>query len=146
MQVASMYEKQKKYDQAMEVYQVILKDNEFNRIATNNYASLLLDYGESSDALKALKLAKSFEKIDKPALQDTLAWAYAKSGDNVKAIKILKPIVEKIPKVAVFRYHLGYALYYAGDKAAAKSHLEIATSSEQQFIGKDVAIKLLKSI
>ena len=67
-------------------------------------------------------------------------------GDSAKAVEILKPIVEKAPKIAVFRYHLGYALYEMGDKAAAKSHLEIASSSEQTFPGKDKAAELLKTL
>jgi len=146
LQVASIYERQKKYTQAMGVYEKILADNASNIIATNNYASLLLDYGEDSDAPKALELAKSFKRLYKPALQDTLGWAYAKTGDNTKAIEVLKPVVEKAPEVAIFRYHLGYALYHSGDKAAAKSHLEIAVSSPQEYTGKDKAIELLKSI
>jgi len=58
----------------------------------------------------------------------------------------LQPIVERASNVAVFRYHLGYALYHSGDKAAAKSHLEIAVDSEQNFPGKIEAEALLKEI
>lgn len=95
---------------------------------------------------KALELSKAFEKSKEPALLDTLGWAYAKSGDNLKAVEILKHVVDSEPKAAIFRYHLGYALYYTGDKAAAKSHLEIAVSSDQKFAGKDKAAELLKNI
>lgn len=146
MQMASIYESKKDFSAAMKIYQNILSDNENDVLAANNYASLLLDFGKPSDVSKALELAKKFEKMQQPALQDTLAWAYAKSGDNAKAVEILKPVVEKAPKIAVFRYHLGYALYQVGDKAAAKSHLEIASSSAQDFSGKDKATELLKSI
>jgi len=146
MQIAAIYEQKQNYAAAMKVYQRILSENSGNKLATNNYASLLLDYGEASDLSKALELSKSFEKLPQPALQDTLGWAYAKTGDSAKAIEILKPIVEKAPKIAVFRYHLGYALYEMGDKAAAKSHLEIASSSEQNFPGKDKATELLKNM
>ena len=146
MQMAAIYEKKKDYASAMEVYQRILATNSGNKLATNNYASLLLDYGNASDLPKALELSKSFEKLQQPALQDTLGWAYAKTGDSAKAVEILKPIVEKAPKIAIFRYHLGYALYEMGDKAAAKSHLEIASSSEQTFPGKDKAAELLKTL
>jgi len=146
MQIAAIFEKKKDYAAAMKVYQRILSKNSGNKLATNNYASLLLDYGNASDLPKALELSKSFEKLPQPALQDTLGWAYAKTGDSAKAVEILKPIVEKAPKIAVFRYHLGYALYEMGDKAAAKSHLEIASSSEQTFPGKDNATELLKAM
>jgi len=146
IQIAAIYERQKDFPGAMNIYQQILAENSGNIVAANNYASLILDYGKEADFPKALELSKSFKKLPQPAFQDTLGWAYAKSGDNAKAVEILKPVVEKAPKIAVFRYHLGYALYYMGDKAAAKSHLEIAASSEQQFPGKDDAEKLLKSI
>jgi tetratricopeptide (TPR) repeat protein len=146
IQMAAIFEKKKDFPAAIKVYKEILSVNPGNKLAANNYASLLLDYGVESDTPKALKLVMSFEKLKEPALQDTLAWAYARTGDNAKAIKILKPIVEKLPKVAVFRYHLGYALNEIGDKAAAKSHLEIAIASKQEFPGKDNASEILKSI
>ena len=146
MQLASLYERQKSYDKAMSSYQQVLDIKPDDMIAKNNYASLLLDHGTDDDLAKALKLLEGFEKIQQPAFQDTLAWAYAKSADYVKAVELLKPLVEKTPEIAVFRYHLGYALYHMGDKAAAKSHLTIAESSEQQFIGKEQAKILLKSM
>jgi len=146
LQLAAIHERQKEFSVAMRIYQEILEVNSANKLAANNYASLMLDHGQEADIKKALDISKSFEKIKEPALQDTLGWAYAKSGDNIKAVEILKPVVDSTPKAAVFRYHLGYALYYMGDKAAAKSHLEIAVASEQNFVGKDKAQELLKSI
>lgn len=147
LQIAAIYEYQEKYQDAMKVYEAVLSGASSNKMAANNYAALLLDYGTSAaDTAKALELSRNFEKVQQPALQDTLAWAYAKSGDYQKAIDILKPIVERASNVAVFRYHLGYALYHSGDKAAAKSHLEIAVDSEQDFPGKIEAEALLKEI
>ncbi len=147
LQIAAIYERQEKYQDAMKVYEEVLSGASSNKMAANNYAALLLDYGTSAaDTAKALKLARSFEKLQQPAFQDTLAWAYAKTGDHQKAIDILMPIVERASNVAVFRYHLGYALYHSGDKAAAKSHLEIAVDSDQDFPGKIEAEALLKEI
>jgi len=146
LQIASLYERQKDYAKAMGVYKVILDVNANNKLAANNYASLLLDYGTEADAVKALALSKTFEETKQTAFQDTLGWAYVKNGDTAKAVEVLKPVVEKTPNVAVFRYHLGYALYKAGDKAAAKSHLEIAVKSEQTYYGKDEAAQLLKTL
>jgi len=146
MKIAAIYEKQKKYLLAMEVYKEILDEDSANKIAANNYASLLLEFGTENDVKTALILSKQFENDKQPALQDTLAWAYAKSRDYVKAVEILKPIVDKSPNVAAFRYHLGYSLYNIGEKSAAKSHLEVAVSSKQDFIGKDIAEKLLKEL
>jgi len=146
IQLASLYERQKKFDDAMNVYKNILKINETNLVAINNYASLLLDHGNKDDFVKALSLVSEFENTKSPAFKDTIAWGYAKTADYVKAVEMLSSLVKTSPDVAVFRYHLGYALYYAGDKSAAKSHLEIAVSSKQNFTGKIHAQELLKSI
>jgi len=146
LQLASIYERQKVFGKAMEVYKSILDTNPANKIAANNYASLMLDHGEESDVSKALELAKSFEYLLQPAFQDTLGWAYLKSGNTAKSVEILKLVVDKSPKVAVFRYHLAVALNQMGDKAAAKSHLEVAVSSEQSYPGKEKAKKLLSEL
>jgi len=146
MQLAAIYEKQKNFTKAMDAYQKILDVNPGDKLAANNYSSLILDYGNKADYPKALELLKGFDKLPQPALQDSLAWAYAKNDNNAKAVEILKPVVEKSPSVAIFRYHMGYALYHMGDLAAAKSHLKIAVSSEQNFSGKDQAAELMKSI
>ena len=136
-----------KIEDAKKVYERILDKLPTSALALNNLASLLLDHSTTPEEIKrALEYAKKLNIDKSPAFGDTLGWSYAKSGDNVKAVELLKPIVEKAPKIAVFRYHLGYALYHMGDKAAAKSHLEIVLSSDQNFPGKDDAIALLKSI
>ena len=146
IQLAAIYERQKDFTKAMETYQEVLDVNPSNKLAANNYSSLILDYGNKDDYPRALELLKGFDKLNQPAFQDSIGWAYAKNNDNVKAVEILKPIVEKSPKVAIFRYHLGFALYHMGDLAAAKSHLEIAVSSKQKFSGKDKAEELLKKL
>jgi len=145
-QLASLYERQKKFDKAMNVYKDILEIKETNLVAKNNYASLLLDHGNKNDFVKALTLVSEFETIKQPAFKDTLAWGYAKTGEYKKAVEILNSLVNTSPEIAVFRYHLGYSLYYMDDKSAAKSHLEIAVSSKQDFTGKIHAQELLESM
>lgn len=145
--LASYYEMQNKFEDAKKVYERILVKMPTSALALNNLASLLLDHSTTAAEIKmALKYAQKLDTSKNPAFQDTLAWAYAKSGDNVKALALLKPIVERHPNLAIFRYHLGDVLYNMDDKAAAKTHLKIAVSSEQVFTGKDKAISLLNSI
>jgi len=146
MNIAAIYESLKNYTSAMQSYQKIIDVNPNDTLALNNYASLLLDFGDDAGFPKALSYAQKFEKLKKPALQDTLGWAYAKTGDYTKAIELLKPIVDKAPNISIFRYHLAYALFQSGDKTAAKSHLEVAVSSKQEFIGKKHARELLASL
>lgn len=146
MQMATIYQKENRIPEAMSEYEKILKTNSTNKIAANNLASMLLDYGKPSDVERALQLSRDFEKLGQLAFNDTLAWAYSKSGNHLKAIELLKPIVEKVPDAAVIQYHIGYALYYSGDKEAARSHLEIAVNSDQMYPGKEKARELLDSI
>ncbi len=146
LQIAAVYERDKKYSEAIKVYEGIIQSNPSNRIAANNYAALLLDYGQDTDVPLALKLTKDFEKLNQPALTDTLAWAHAKSGNHAKAVELLKSVVEQVPNAAVIQYHLGYALYHSGDKQAARPYLEMAVTSDQSFPGKDNAKKLFDSI
>jgi len=146
MQMASLSERQEKFVEAMQYYQQILDIQANSLVARNNYASLLLDHGDEEDAAKALSILDGFENLDQLAFKDTLGWAYVKAGDYSKAVEILSSIVDKKSDIAVFRYHLGYALYSLGDKAAAKSHLEIAASSKQSYPGKDKAAELLESL
>ncbi len=146
IKMASLYEKNGNHEEAINAYNKILIIDPNNKLAINNLASLLLDFGSKSDIEKAMRLVAGFENIKQPALRDSLGWAYAKSGDYAKAINVLKPIVEKLPDISVFKYHLGYALYYSGDKAAAKRYLKEAISSGQDFTGKDEAVRLLNTI
>ena len=145
--LASLYEKNEDFESARKIYEDLLRKTQTNMVALNNLAVILLDHSlEPGAAGKALEYAKKLNTTLNPAFVDTLAWAYAKSGDAAKAVEILKPIVKDKPKVAVFRYHLGYALYKMGDKAGAKENLEFAVNSKQKFAGKDDATKLLKSL
>ena len=146
LKLVSIYEKQGSFSEAISVYKEMIKDHPKNKLVVNNYASLLLDHGKESDVSKALELVKDFASSSQVAFQDTLAWALAKSGDNAKAIEILSPIVNKLPEVAIFQYHLGYALYYSGDKSSAKLHLNSAVESKQNFTGKQNARVLLGNI
>jgi len=145
LKLAGVYEENKNYKEAFSVYDKILSINSNNKLAANNLASLLLDHGTEQDIQKALDLVKDFDKIKQPALQDTLGWAYAKSGNNQKAIEILSAVVKQSPKVAVFQYHLGSALFNNGEKDKAKPYLQMSVDSKQAFFGKDDAKKLLST-
>ena len=145
--LATLYEQQSNFDAARKVYETILNKAPNSVLALNNLAVNLLDYStQPGAALQALEYAKKLNVSANEAFADTLGWAYAKTGDYVKAVELLKPIVEAKPKIDVFKYHLGYALYKKGEKAAARDYLEAAVNSKHKFVGKDEAANLLKSI
>ena len=147
LQLATVYEKSKQFDNAMGVYEELLISDPANKLAANNLASLLIEYKlEASSIERAKQLVMDFDSIRQPAFRDTMGWVYVKSGDFEKAVTILKEVVASDPRVAIFKYHLGVALYNSGDKQAAKKYLEEAIASKQEFLGKDDAIKLLSEI
>ena len=145
IRMASLYEKEKKYTEAIETYETMLDIDPGSKIVANNLASLLLDHGKDVDFERVLKMVKGFENSNQPALMDTLAWTYSKSGDHPKAIKILMSIIKQESDVAVYQYHLGSALINNGEKNKARPYLEMAVESKQDFYGKDEAKKLLGS-
>lgn len=147
-QLASLYEKNREYNRAIEVYGDILKVNPANQVAANNMASLLVDYSQddAQAIARALDLTRVIDHIQHPAFQDTVGWVYLKSNRVQDAIQVLKKVVASAPEVAIFQYHLGMAYQKAGDKVNAKTHLEKAVSSDQPFSGKDDAAQLLKTL
>ena len=145
-QMATVFEKNGNYKEAIGVYDKILKINPNNNIAANNLSALLLDYGEQSERSRALDLAKGFSSIKQPAFQDTLGWAYVKNGEYQKAVEILESVVRDAPNIAVFQYHLGYALHKNNNNEKAKKHPEVAIDSDQKFSGKADAKALFERI
>ncbi|MFK5948218.1 MAG: tetratricopeptide repeat protein, partial [Methylococcales bacterium] len=146
LKVASLYEVLGKHQDAIRVYEKVLKRNSNHKLAANNLASLYLDYGSSSDIKKAVELTKDFKKMNRPAFTDTLAWASTKSGDNLKAIELLLPLIEKSPEIAVFQYHLAFAFYNNNEKSKAKKYFESSASSKQEFVGKSGIKKILNEL
>ena len=122
--LAGMHERQKDYDQALKVYEQVLTSNPDNLIAVNNVAALLADHKQDAASLKRAKeLASRLADAEQPALRDTLGWVNYRLGDYDAAVPLLRGVVDRAPKVAIFQYHLGMALYKQGDRAGAKTHL-----------------------
>jgi tetratricopeptide (TPR) repeat protein len=95
-------------------------------VVLNNTAYLLADMGGDLD--EALRLAKSaLEKSpEQSAYTDTIGYVYLKKGLKDSAIQTFSALVRKNPHFAIYRYHLGLALYENGDKAAARRELQTA--------------------
>jgi len=147
MRLAGLYEKDKQFDDAVIIYEKALSINPDNKLVANNLASLLIENNPDQAAISRAKLiTKGFDEIRQPAFKDTLGWVYVKSGENDKAVKVLEEVVNSAPKVAVFKYHLGVALYNIGDASNAKKHLLEAVESKQEFMGKQQAVKLLNQL
>jgi len=146
--LAGLYEKTEDYGKAIEVYQTILNTDPENRLAKNNFASLVADHMADDESMKAkaLTYVKDYEKASHPAFRDTYAWLLHKTGDNQTSLKILESVVNDSPDVAVFNYHLAMAYFAIGDKVNAKTYLEKSVASDQTFFGKNKARDLLETL
>ena len=130
--LATEYEQGERYDDAMKVYEVVLKTDPTNQPATNNLAALLLDRrNDKASHDFALELAKGLTNADNPAMQDTLGWAHYKAGQYTEAVSVLERVVAKAGQYQVFRYHLGMAYLGAGNRVGAKQQLTQAVENLQ---------------
>lgn len=127
MLLATEYEQGDRFDDAMKVYEQVVKAKPDYEPGRNNLAALLLDRRtDKASFSRALELAKPLEKSDNPALQDTLGWAYYRNGQYTDAVSVLERVVAKAGQFPIFRYHLGMAYLRAGNSVGARQELKQA--------------------
>jgi tetratricopeptide (TPR) repeat protein len=116
-------------EEARVQYLRVAKAHSDNAPALNNAAFFLADSGGDLD--EALQLAqRALEKVPgQPGFSDTIGYIYLKKGLYDSAIQTFRNLTRKYPMFAVFRYHLGLALYEKGDKAEARRELEGALAA-----------------
>ncbi len=132
MLLATEFEQSSRYDDAMKVYEGLLKTSPKYEPAINNLAALLLDQRtDKASHARALQLAQSLEKAENPAMLDTLGWAYYRAGKYPEAVSVLERVVAKAGQFPVFRYHLGMAYLRAGNTVGAKQELQKAVDKVQ---------------
>jgi tetratricopeptide (TPR) repeat protein len=148
MPLATDLELAGRIEEAISIYEKVLKANPGFEVAINNLASLLLDPGNNqANVQRALKLAKELATSDNPALLDTLGWAHYRSGNDREAVSVLERVVATAGQFAVFRYHLGMAYFAVGNNVAAKQELTRAVNdAEGEYPGIDEARRTLKKL
>lgn len=125
--LAMLHEGQQEFDNAIGYYEQILKIAPSNVLATNNLASLLAEHKIGDENLnRAFSLASRLSSSKDPMFIDTFGWINYKLGKHVEAVEILRPVVDKMPDVAIFRYHLGMSYFKLGKPELAKKHLKKA--------------------
>jgi tetratricopeptide (TPR) repeat protein len=115
-------------DEARAQFRRVVKAHPESAPALNNTAFFLADTGGDLD--EALRLAQgALAKVPgQPGFSDTIGYIYLKKGLNDSALQTFSNLARKYP-YAIFRYHLGLALYVKGDKDAARRELQSALSS-----------------
>jgi tetratricopeptide (TPR) repeat protein len=132
------------WEQAIKVYEELIKRVPDNLIAANNLAALLVEYRPDAESHKrALSLANRFETSDNAAFLDTLGRVLYKNGQNDQAVRVLRRAVERDPNAALHKYHLAMALIKRGEEKEARGLLQQAVESKTPFPGIEEARKIL---
>jgi len=127
LRLASFYEKDSQFTQAVDEYEKIIQLNPRQNVARNNLASILIDhYGKPEDLERVVLLTETFKQSKQPYFLDTYGWSQLKNGNIDKAFKVFKKVVLLDPDVSVFRYHLAVAYSMQGDDMAAELELKQA--------------------
>ena len=117
---------------AIAVYDEQLKATPDALIVINNLSSLLADYRTDAESLeRAYQLAQRLEAIDVPQFKDTLGWVAYRRGDYRNALLNLEQAAEKLPDLAIVKYHL--AMTYVALKRNA--------DAKDQFAKTDALLK-----
>jgi tetratricopeptide (TPR) repeat protein len=117
--LGELYEGQKNWDSAKNMYQKALQIQHDNPVASNNLAFVMLQTGGNIDV--AMSLAQTARRLmpDSPNAADTLGWAYYQKGLYPTAIDLFKEALKKVPNDPTFQDHLKKAQQQAQQQPGA---------------------------
>jgi tetratricopeptide (TPR) repeat protein len=139
-ELASLYERLTKYDDAVQVYETALRRNPKSDVIANNLAMLIVTYKKDPASLdRAKALSARFADSTNSAFLDTYGWVLYKRGEGAAAVAALQNSAAKTPDSPVLLYHLGMAQAMAGQAEAARDNLMRSLQSGKQFSGMDEA-------
>lgn len=146
--IARLHEKAGDNEKAIAQYEKILNENSNIDLAANNLASILSEnYDDEKSLNRAYKLASKFQYSSNPYFRDTLGWVYYKMGKFDNATSLLKDVVNSMPGISIFHFHLGMSLLAEGERDMAKIELEKAIAiSDQTFVDKSIAVNALNKL
>jgi len=134
-----VYEHMKDYPKARDSYEKVLALSPDFVLSLNNLAYL---YAERLNRLdRAYELAQKARALQ-PAdamVADTLGWILYRRGDYQQALALLQESASKLPENPEVQFHLGMANYMMGQTEAARTALQRATKSTEDFSGKEEA-------
>ena len=139
-ELASLYEKLGKPNEAIEVYEAALRHDPHADVAANNLAMLFVNYRKDQASLdRARQLSARFSGSTNPDFLDTYGWVLYKEGDATAAVNALQNALSRTPDSPVSLYHLGMAQALAGQSDAARDSLSRSLKSGKTFSGIDEA-------
>lgn len=146
-ELAGLYERSGKPDDAIAVYEAALRRNSEADIAANNLAMLLVTYKKDPRSLdRAKQLAGRFATSSNGDFLDTYGWVLYKRGEGAAAVAALQTALIKTPDSPVSLYHLGMAQAQVGQTEAARDSLNRSLSTGKSFSGMDEAKAALNNL
>jgi tetratricopeptide (TPR) repeat protein len=146
-ELAMLYAKYGRVDDAIAVYDQAYKRNPQLQFAANNLAMLLVTYKKDQRSLDwARDLSAGFASSQNGDLLDTNGWVRFKRGEYTDALPVLERAVERAPDSRVIRYHAGMAEWRVGQRERAMGNLEFALSGSANFDGSDEARSVLATL
>ena len=143
MYLAGTYLADRQNKEAIEQYEIILRQEPKYVPALNNLAWL---YQQTGDP-RALRIAENAYKLapGNPAIQDTLGWLLVQGNQAARGRDLLAKAAAASDSPSI-RFHYAAALEKTGDKAKARLELVRTLKSTQPFSEKAQAEALLKSL
>jgi tetratricopeptide (TPR) repeat protein len=136
--LGSVYERQKKYDQAEQMFRQVLQQDPNNGMTLNYLGYMLADRNAHlEEALTLIKKALTLEPQN-AAYLDSLGWAYFRLGNFDQAEENLRKAAEKTPNDATVQDHLGELYARTGRLKLAAAHWERALDEWNKSIPGDV--------
>jgi tetratricopeptide (TPR) repeat protein len=134
----SIYERQKKYDQAEQAFRQVLQQNPSNSMALNYLGYMLAD--RNSHLEEALTLIKKALDLDpeNSAYLDSLGWAYFRLGNYDQAEENLRRAADKTPNDPTVQDHLGELYARTNRFKLAAAHWERALDEWNKSVPGDV--------
>jgi tetratricopeptide (TPR) repeat protein len=144
--IGVLFEIENRLEEAQKAYEEAVAVSDRAPVAANNLAYMYAQSGTKLD--DALKLAQAAKAAlpDSPSVEDTLGFVYYQRNLAPLAVSSFERSIEKDPKNAVYRYHLGLAYLKLGETGKAKAALEEALKLQPAFPGAEDAKKALASI
>jgi len=134
----SIYERQKKFEQAEQAFRQVLQQNPSNSMALNYLGYMLAD--RNSHLEEALTLIKKALDLDPQNYNyiDSLGWVYFKLGNYDQAEENLRRAADKAPSDATIQDHLGELYARTNRFKLAAAHWERALDEWNKSVPADV--------
>jgi Flp pilus assembly protein TadD len=128
--LAMLYELQKKPDIARKYYEQSIKVDPNNALALNHLAYLITESNGDLDqaltyATRAKQVLPKFAEIN-----DTLGWIYLKKNLTDNALDTFRDLVVQAPQSPIYHYHYAMALLQKGDRETAKKECQSALADK----------------